>query len=110
MKKNTPKWARTVIIRRRRLSAKEWRLRRMRALNRAGWRCECGCKRAGRLEVDHIIPLAQGGGHQMSNLKVLTRDCHILKTSRENRKPLTPEEQKWSKLAKELASTADVVE
>lgn len=47
------------------------------------WRC-VACGRAGRLEVDHIDPVANGGNDSFSNLQSLCRDCHIEKTSREN--------------------------
>ena len=31
-------------------------------------------------EVDHIVPLAQGGTHDVANLQHLCRSCHIQKT------------------------------
>lgn len=35
-------------------------------------------------EVDHRIPLAQGGSDEASNLQWLCIDCHRAKTEREN--------------------------
>lgn len=50
---------------------------RFRALCDAQWRCsECG--RAGRLEVHHVKPLAEGGAaYDLANLRVLCRPCHF---------------------------------
>ena len=36
-------------------------------------------------EVDHIIPLVEGGTHQWSNLQPFCKSCHSKKTVRENR-------------------------
>ena len=46
-----------------------------------GWRCACGCNRAldASFEVDHIIPLSQGGTNDKSNLQPLRSECHKLK-------------------------------
>lgn len=45
------------------------------------------CEKAGRVtaanEVDHIIPLRQGGTHERSNLQPLCKSCHSKKTNRE---------------------------
>jgi 5-methylcytosine-specific restriction protein A len=46
------------------------------------------CLRAGRgaveaAEVDHIVPLARGGGHGEANLQSLCKPCHSAKTARE---------------------------
>ena len=32
---------------------------------------------------DHVIPLADGGGHEPSNLQTLCRPCHARKSARE---------------------------
>lgn len=48
----------------------------MMTFNRDDWRCvQCG--KAGRLECDHIVPLADGGTDDLANLRTLCRDCHI---------------------------------
>ena len=64
----TPRWA---------------RLRRF-VKDRDGWRCrECG--KAGRLEVDHILPVRLGGDFwDVGNLQTLDRSCHFAKSAREN--------------------------
>ncbi len=63
----------------------EWRKARQAALARAGGRCEqCGSRRA--LQVDHIIPVSQGGTHGLGNLQVLCSgpgSCHARKTAAE---------------------------
>lgn len=57
---------------------------RWRILNRADFCCE-KCGRRGRaLEVDHVIPLSEGGTSDPDNLQALCRDCHLAKTRREN--------------------------
>ena len=43
------------------LNARRWRVFRRAVLDRDNWRCRT-CGRPGRLEVDHIVPLAQWGG------------------------------------------------
>ena len=35
-------------------------------------------------EVDHIIPLEQGGTHDETNLQALCKPCHSAKTARED--------------------------
>ena len=34
-------------------------------------------------EVDHIIPLGEGGGNEVHNLQILCKECHATKTERE---------------------------
>ena len=68
-----------------RLNARRWRLVRRRILERDGWRCST-CGRASRLEVDHRIPITDGGAPwHPDNLQALCRGCHIAKTAAENR-------------------------
>lgn len=51
-------------------------------LRASGGRCqECGS--AGKLEVDHIIPVAQGGRPEATNGQVLCWVCHRHKSNRE---------------------------
>ena len=49
-----------------------------------GWRCAC-CRLPldASYEVDHIIPLPQGGTNDKINLQALRSECHKLKTSYE---------------------------
>ena len=37
-----------------------------------------------RYDVDHIIPLFEGGMHHPDNLQVITHEQHLKKTSEEN--------------------------
>jgi hypothetical protein len=63
-----------------------------RVFDRDGWRCQlCGCKTPQRLrgknqprspEVDHIIPISQGGGHLWENVQCLCRECNQRKRAR----------------------------
>lgn len=69
-----------------------WRRVRRIVLDRDGWRCR-KCGKAGRLEVDHIVPLEAGGEpFELDNLRALCRDCHI---RRHRRAPRDPERAKW---------------
>jgi hypothetical protein len=70
-----------------------WRAVRQQALARDGNRCqECG--KAGKLDVDHIVPWKQAGHlwYELSNLRSLCRSCHIKKTYRQGRGEMTEEE------------------
>ncbi len=88
------------------ISQRAWRVLRMRVLHRDNFRCQnIDCGKAGRLEVDHIIPLSQGGREHTDNLQTLCRDCHIRKTARENSRPLTAAEKRWSRLVDHLVET-----
>ena len=51
----------------------------------AKWRC-ASCHRIvdQGFEVDHRIPIADGGSNEAMNLSCLCRNCHRLKTSRES--------------------------
>ena len=63
-----------------RLNKRVWAHVRLRTFRRDNYRCvKCGS--AGRLECDHIKPLANGGEpYKDSNLQALCRGCHIEKT------------------------------
>ena len=63
------------------------------------------CGRAGRLECDHIIPLEREPGqdpYDPHGLQALCRSCHIAKTAVENRRPLTPAEERWRALVADM--------
>ena len=85
----------------RRLRGKRWLALRRRVLDRDGWRC-CACGRAGRLEVDHRLPLARGGSNRPSNLQTLCFPCHRTKTRGEYLESLPPESAKWVRFADEM--------
>ena len=58
---------------------RQWRKVRLKVLDRDGWKCT-QCTKAGRLEVDHIKPLENGGAvYALDNLQTLCRSCHIAK-------------------------------
>lgn len=65
-----------------------WRRLRDQVLKRDGYECQ-PCKRMRRAtlarEVDHIVPLFQGGGEGDENLQAICKDCHDAKTQREAR-------------------------
>ena len=87
-----------------RLHARRWRAVRRAVLERDGWRCTA-CGRPGRLEVDHIRPLQREPGqdpYDVNGLQSLCRSCHIAKTSRENRRELSPAEAEWRDFVREL--------
>lgn len=58
------------------------------ALARAGRRCEQPvegrpCRSTDRVQVDHVTPVSQGGGHDLENLQVLCHRHHMIKTAQE---------------------------
>ncbi len=66
-----------------------WRRTREEVLKRDSYLCQCkDCKRLERVrpahEVDHVVPLAQGGMDSLSNLAAINHDCHRVKTLRES--------------------------
>ena len=82
-----------------------WAAVRCYVFKRDGYRCT-SCSRAGRLECDHVTPLEREPGQDpfdVHGLQTLCRACHIEKTARENRRPLTPAETAWRELVAELA-------
>ena len=83
---------------------KRWAAVRRRVLERDGYRCR-QCGKAGRLEVDHVVPLEKGGDEwDEANLQAICRLHHIQKTQGENRRPLTPAEAAWRELVVELTA------
>ena len=94
--------------RHRTLNGRRWVAVRRQVLDRDGWRCQ-QCGRAGKVEVDHIEALEDGGDPWApDNLQTLCRGCHISKTDAENqaRRPARPEVEAWRHLVDELRSTA----
>ena len=43
----------------------------------------CGCNCEGGMEIDHFYPLAKGGTHEISNLRVSCRSCNRRKHARD---------------------------
>ena len=87
------------------LNARRWSAVRRAVFERDGWRCVM-CGRAGKLEVDHIVPMQREPGqdpYDPNGLQSLCRECHVEKTRRENRRPLTPAEAAWRTLVSELS-------
>ena len=70
----------------RRLGQHEWERIRRRILLRDKGLCQCvQCRDAGRTtlatEVDHIVPLWQGGSDDESNLQAINHECHKRKSA-----------------------------
>ena len=86
------------------LDARRWGVVPRRVFERDGWRCvECG--KSGKLECDHVAPLKREPSQDpfdSHGLQTLCRACHIEKTRRENRRPLTPAELAWRELVAEM--------
>ena len=81
---------------------KRWARVRQVVLDRDKWRCVI-CSRRGRLEVDHIIPMRNGGAvYELSNLQTLCRaPCHFDKTAKENAaEPESEERAEWREFVK----------
>ena len=87
------------------LDPKRWQTVRRRVFDRDRWRCR-QCGRAGRLECDHIIPLAEGGKtYAVDNLQTLCRGCHIRKTAGENQAAAArrfPQSARWKRAVSDL--------
>ena len=75
---------------------RQWRKVRLLALDRDAWTCT-KCGKAGRLEVDHRVPLEDGGAlYDLDNLQTLCRGCHFDKSRGERRgREADPEVAKW---------------
>ncbi|MDZ4394088.1 HNH endonuclease [Cypionkella sp.] len=75
-----------------------WKVARKAAKDRDGWKCvKCGAR--GRLEVDHIKGLRNGGDpFDLSNLQTLCVSCHSKKTHAEIFGECDPERVRWREL------------
>ena len=70
-----------------------WKRLRRKILDRDGWRCR-KCGKAGRLEVDHIVPVRDGGIDDPANLRILCGGpggCHAAR----HRRKRTATEDAW---------------
>jgi 5-methylcytosine-specific restriction protein A len=75
-----------------RVRGRALQVRNLRVACRDSFTCQI-CHRVtdrGEGEVDHRIPLALGGGDELSNLQWLCIECHRAKTERENSHRLEP--------------------
>lgn len=68
-----------------RVRGRKWMNTRDRVALAHGYRCSgCGCVWVqGRDQIDHKVPLEQGGSNDDSNLQPLCDDCHKAKTAAE---------------------------
>lgn len=78
-----------------------WEMIRQQILERDGHRCVL-CGRRGRLEVDHIKPLAWGGNNDPDNLRALCRDCHFQATRETVRAAKPHHRPEWEQMLKEV--------
>ena len=77
---------------------RRWRAVRQLVLKRDGYRCRA-CQKAGRMEIDHIIPVQFGGAWwDVEGLQCLCRPCHFSKSTADLHGP-DPERDKWKVLA-----------
>jgi 5-methylcytosine-specific restriction endonuclease McrA len=79
---------------------RRWPALRLQALRRDDFKCvKCGTR--GRLEVDHIQPVAERPdlAFELSNVQSLCPWCHVVKTRKEMGLPEpNPERKKWKLL------------
>ena len=82
---------------------RRWRAVRRAIIERDGHRC-VKCHKAGRLEVDHIIPVVQGGAWwDTEGLQSLCRSCHFIKSRIDVSGP-DPERDEWRSWMKRVTS------
>jgi 5-methylcytosine-specific restriction protein A len=65
-----------------------WMTTRNRIFRRDNGLCQCAdCRATGRLlvahQVDHVVPLWEGGADVDANLQAINAECHRLKTAAE---------------------------
>lgn len=93
--------------RRQELTSPRWAALRRAVLERDGYRC-VRCGKAGRLEVDHIVPTWRDHSERniwrMEGLQALCRPCHFAKTRSEfnELRPPKPQRKAWRELVGEL--------
>jgi 5-methylcytosine-specific restriction endonuclease McrA len=74
-------WPRTDLERRRGRAAAATRKHRVGVFERDGHRCQI-CGSTENLVLDHIVPIAKGGGDEPSNLQALCWSCNSRKGAR----------------------------
>ena len=84
-------------------SLAKWKRVRRAAIERDGYRCRhCG-RAAGRFEVDHIIPLSEGGApYALDGLQTLCVPCHLYKSTVERGGIPHVPDAAWERLVGEL--------
>ncbi len=60
-----------------------WRRKRERVLLRDGYICQVCGRVTRQLEMDHIVPMSQGGSEDEDNLRAICVACHRIKTAKE---------------------------
>ncbi len=85
----------STVSRHKRGYGSSWDKLRLLVLQRDNGLCQCQtCKNNQRIkqatEVDHIIPKANGGTDEVSNLQAINKECHKIKTAREQGRSLSP--------------------
>jgi 5-methylcytosine-specific restriction protein A len=58
---------------------------RERILLRDGYTCRVCGRVTAQGEVDHVVPLAVGGGNNAENLQYLCKSCHKIKSDKEEK-------------------------
>lgn len=89
------------------LNPRRWARVRRTVFARDGWRC-VKCRRAGRLECDHIVPLHEDPAqdpYDPDGCQTLCRACHIAKTAKENRREPSVQERAWRELVAQIVET-----
>ena len=90
------------------INRQRWQPVRRLALERDGYRCQAvGCGKAGRLEVDHVVPLHRAPAqdpYDLAGLRTLCVGCHAAKSRRENprRRPVSAERKAWAAFMADL--------
>jgi hypothetical protein len=73
-------WEKKVYMGKSVLGTSQWKKQRQRVLKRDNYTCVYCNEEA--TEVDHVIPRAKGGGHELDNLVACCKRCNGLKGSR----------------------------
>lgn len=73
-------WERRTFVSKQVLGTSQWKKQRLRVLKRDDYICQYCNQDA--TEVDHVIPRAKGGGHDMENLVACCKRCNGLKGAR----------------------------
>jgi 5-methylcytosine-specific restriction endonuclease McrA len=73
-------WEKKVYVGKSVLGTSQWKKQRQRVLKRDNYTCVYCNEEA--TEVDHVIPRAKGGGHELDNLVACCKRCNGLKGSR----------------------------